>query len=109
MPILADWAERIPVDQIPDVLAFLSNRWLKEASTRCIAEHVRSNAITEKYVTAGALAEHLSLPESWVRNEERMGHIPSIRAGRYVRFRLSEVENALAERKQLSPKSRSFG
>ena|SRR5208283_5254542 len=106
--MLADWAERIPVDQIPDVLAFLSNRWLKEASTRCNAEHVKSNAVIEKYLTASELAEHLNLPETWVRNEERLGRIPGVRAGRYVRFKLSEVEKALAERERLGPKSRSI-
>src|SRR5271170_5741459 len=105
--MLADWAERIPVDQIPNVLAFLSNRWLKEASTRCNAEHVTSNAVTEKYLTASELAKHLKLPETWVRNAERLGRIPGVRLGKYVRFRLDEVEKALAEREELSPKSRS--
>jgi hypothetical protein len=42
----------------------------------------------------------LSLPESWIRAEERAGRIPGIRAGKYVRFKLSDVEQVLAERKR---------
>jgi hypothetical protein len=33
-----------------------------------------------------------------VRTEERAGRIPSFRLGRYVRFRLMDVERSLAER-----------
>jgi excisionase family DNA binding protein len=51
------------------------------------------------WLTAGQLAEHLNLPESWVRTEERAGRIPGIRAGRYVRFKLADVEDALSHHK----------
>lgn len=50
-------------------------------------------------LTAGQLAKQLNLPESWVRTEERAGRIPGIRAGRYVRFKLADVEAALARRR----------
>jgi excisionase family DNA binding protein len=49
---------------------------------------------------AGELAERLNVPESWVRTEERAGRIPSIRLRKYVRFKLNDVERALAERRR---------
>jgi excisionase family DNA binding protein len=54
----------------------------------------------EKLLTAGAVAERLGVPESWVRTEERAGRIPGVRVGRYVRFKLSEIERALGKRKR---------
>jgi|SRR5271165_6690576 len=46
---------------------------------------------------AKAVAEALSLPESWIREKERQGEIPSTRVGRYVRFDLAAVRKALAK------------
>ncbi len=98
---VVDWAKSIPVDQIPCVLAFLWARLLAEAYASRDSEHGGSSAreLNEKLLTAGELAERLNVPESWVRNEERAGRIPGIRAGKYVRFKLSQVERALAEQK----------
>jgi hypothetical protein len=63
------------------------------------SEHNGASALeSEKLLRAGDLAARLNLPESWIRNEERLGRIPSVRAGKYVRFRLNDVEQALAER-----------
>ena len=107
----ADLIRTIPLDQVPSAIALLAARLLAESTNAAHRRQHCDGSIAQEpkhLLTAGALAEHLNLPESWVRNEERVGHIPSIRAGRYVRFKLSEVENALAERKQLSPKSRSL-
>jgi excisionase family DNA binding protein len=99
---VAERAKRIPVDQISCVLAFLSARLLAEGSSSRIYEHNGETARhMENLVTAGELAERLNLPESWVRTEERAGRIPSIRLGKYVRFKLSEVDRALAERGRL--------
>jgi excisionase family DNA binding protein len=94
-----DWAKCIPVGQIPCVLAFLSARLLAEGSSSRTCEHNSESARdTGNLLTAGELAERLNLPESWVRTEERAGRIPSVRLGRYVRFKLSDIERALAER-----------
>ncbi len=96
---VVDWAKRIPVDQIPCVLAFLSARLLAEGISNRSCEHNgESVRNAENLLTAGELAERLNLPESWVRTEERAGRIPSVRLGRYVRFKLSDIERALAER-----------
>jgi excisionase family DNA binding protein len=98
---VAEWARRIPVHQIPSVLAFLSARLLAEGGSNRSCEHNGETARDVKnLLRAGELAERLGVPESWVRTEERAGQIPSVRLGRYVRFRLSDVERALAERRR---------
>jgi excisionase family DNA binding protein len=98
---VVEWARRIPVAQIPSVLAFLTARLLSEGHAARESEYDRASARdAEKLLTAGELAERLNLPESWIRNEERLRRIPSVRAGKYVRFRLSNVEQALAERQR---------
>ena len=98
---VVEWARRIPVDQIPAVLAFLSARLLAEGyAGRNSEDNGASARDAEKLLTADELAARLSLPESWVRTEERAGRIPGVGAGRYVRFKLSDVERALAERRR---------
>ena len=47
---------------------------------------------------APELAKRFGVPESWVREQARLGKLPFIRLGHYVRFRLEEVESYLAER-----------
>ena len=99
-----DWARRIPLDQISSVLTFLAARLLAEDYVARHEDRHNSEAQESKaLLTAGELAERLNLPESWIRNEERLGRIPSIRAGKYVRFRLNDIELALAERKHQRP------
>jgi excisionase family DNA binding protein len=94
---VVEWARRIPVDQIPCVLAFLSARLLTEGVSSHNCEHNGESARNaENLLKAGELAHRLNLPESWVRTEERAGRIPSLRLGKYVRFKLSEVERTLA-------------
>jgi hypothetical protein len=101
-PALLEWAGRISLDQIPGLLLFLTARWLAETATRVDDENRESNA-AENLVTAGDVARRLNLPESWVRNEERLGRLPSVRLGKYIRFRLSEVERTLAQKQRRSP------
>jgi len=55
-------------------------------------------AENEPLLTAGELASQLNVPETWVREQQRSGALPHERLGRYVRFRLSDVKRALAER-----------
>ena len=38
------------------------------------------------------------VPESWVREQARLGILPSFKLGHYVRFRIEEVERFLAQR-----------
>lgn len=58
-----------------------------------------------KYITAKELAEALSLPITWVWLAAREGRIPHIRAGRYQRFNLCEVEEALSRGKESQPEA----
>jgi excisionase family DNA binding protein len=45
----------------------------------------------DRLLTAGEVAELLQVKESWVREHTRLGEIPHVRLGRYVRYRRSEV------------------
>jgi len=96
-PAIVEWAARISLDQIPGLLLVLASRWLVETAAN--AKEQESKTVSPPdLVTAGELARHLNLPESWVRTEERLGRIPSVRLGKYVRFRLSEVERTLGQK-----------
>jgi hypothetical protein len=53
---------------------------------------------------AKGIASALSLPVSWIREKARQGEIPCTKAGRYVRFSLLAVQEALGSRE-----SQSFG
>jgi excisionase family DNA binding protein len=46
----------------------------------------------EPLVDAQAVAEHLAVPVSWVREQTRNGAIPVVELGRYRRYRISEVD-----------------
>jgi len=97
---LTDWATQIPVAKIPGVLALLAARLLDDAG-RDREQDRSSSEESENLLTARELADRLKLPESWIRSAERDGRIPSVRAGKYVRFNLSDVERALSERGRL--------
>jgi excisionase family DNA binding protein len=47
---------------------------------------------------ARELAELFGVPESWVREQARLGILPSIKLGHYVRFRIEEVERFVTQR-----------
>jgi hypothetical protein len=49
-------------------------------------------------LSAPQLAELWNIPETWVREQARLGVLPSIRLGHYVRFRIEEVERFVAKR-----------
>jgi excisionase family DNA binding protein len=50
-------------------------------------------------VDAPTLAAHFNVHQRFVRTAARAGRIPFVRVGRYIRFRLADVERALAEAK----------
>jgi hypothetical protein len=97
-PALVQLANDIAVDRIPALLVLLAARLVVETNTKA---HEKNDLLCpiEALVTAGDLAAHLGLPESWIRNEERLDRIPSVRLGKYIRFRVSEVERALAQKR----------
>ena len=53
-------------------------------------------------LSAPELAKLFGVPESWVREQARLGNLPSIRLGHYVRFRLEEVERFRGGTRQTS-------
>jgi excisionase family DNA binding protein len=73
-----------------------------DAALRAGAEvfAVRSSSVAaqddEPVLDAEQLAEALALPVTWVEQAAREGRIPSIRAGRWRRFKRSSVEQALS-------------
>lgn len=96
-PAVVEWARRISLDQIPGLLLVLASRLLVETTAKTNEQESKTGSAIN-LVTASELAAHLNLPESWIRTEERLGRIPSVRLGKYVRFRLSDVERALAQK-----------
>ena len=47
--------------------------------------------MSDRLLTAPEVAELLSVPESWVREHTRNGHLPAVRLGRYWRYRRDAV------------------
>ena len=81
-----------PLESFPNILSDIA---------RALAVRLGSAAPvpeTEPLVDAKVLAQHLGTPESWVRGEQRAGRIPYLKLGRYIRFKIREVEAALAAR-----------
>jgi hypothetical protein len=99
---LIQLANGVALDRIPALLVLLAARLVAETNTKTLEKNDLSCPI-EPLVTAGDLASHLGLRESWVRNEERVGRLPSVHLGRYIRFRITEVERALARTHRQGP------
>lgn len=56
--------------------------------------------MTDRLLTAPEVAELLSVPESWVREHTRNGHLPAIALGRYWRYRRESVLAYVAEQER---------
>jgi excisionase family DNA binding protein len=52
--------------------------------------------MTDRLLTAAEVAELLSVPESWVRQETRAGRLPHLELGRYKRYDRAAVLEWLA-------------
>jgi excisionase family DNA binding protein len=89
---LSSWAQSVPVQHIPTVIAQLFARLITENSQK--PDSLEPKA-TEPLVDAPEMAKLLNVPESWVRTEQRAGRIPFVPVGRYIRFCPSEVLSAL--------------
>lgn len=53
----------------------------------------------EKWVNLADVAEHLSVSQDTIRNWLKSGKLPTIRAGKQYKFRLSEVDKLLEDGK----------
>jgi excisionase family DNA binding protein len=61
----------------------------------------------EPFVSVEEVARVLGVPRSWVYEKSARGEIPCLKAGRYNRYRVSEVIEALERRGELGPGGRS--
>ena len=57
-----------------------------------------SKNLDSALLSAPELAKLFGVPQSWVREQARLGNLPSFKLGHYVRFKIEEVERFLAER-----------
>jgi excisionase family DNA binding protein len=69
---------------------------LTESQLRKLIREEVQTALTEStnpgpLLAPEELAEQLKVPVSWVYEQSRQGNIPTVRVGRYIRFRLQEV------------------
>jgi excisionase family DNA binding protein len=64
---------------------------LLEAIKQAIREELQRHNNPEHLLTPEELAERLKVPLSWVYENSRTGKIPSVKLGRYVRFKLNDV------------------
>lgn len=107
--LLADpsLTKRIVLDSVPDLLSQLASRVaaLKTLEGALLALML-SQRIANGYgrhignalMSAPDLAKLFGVPESWVREQARLGNLPSVKLGHYVRFRVEEVQHFLAAR-----------
>ncbi len=57
-----------------------------------------SKSLGSALLSAPELAKLFGVPESWVREQARLGNLPSIKLGHYVRFKIEEVQRFLTAR-----------
>lgn len=91
------WANSVPAEQIPAMLTKLAA--LQSAfAARLLARQTTSNESTrgEALADAKEMARLLNCHESWVRSSARQGKIPFVAVGRYMRFRPTDVQNAIS-------------
>ncbi len=105
------WASSVSLDRIPTAiceLAALSQHLAalsQQLTARLIVNSDSAGGFrpsTDPLVDASEMARRLNVKESWVRTEQRAGRIPFVQVGRYVRFRVAEVEAVIAGRSKPS-------
>jgi len=94
------------LESVPELLSQVA---LRVAALKTLEGALLSLMLSERIATKGLsaaskllaareLAELFGVPESWVREQARLGNLPSFKLGHYVRFRIEEVERFLTER-----------
>ena len=99
--------EGLVLESVPELLSQLA---LRVAALKTLEGALLSLMLSEriaarglstaasKLLAARELAELFGVPESWVREQARLGNLPSFKLGHYVRFRIEEVERFLTQR-----------
>jgi len=59
----------------------------------------KKQATEEKWVNLADVAEHLSVSQDTIRNWLKSGKIPTYKAGKQYKFRLSEIDKLLEDGK----------
>ena len=70
------------------------------AASRTSVQAPSSTSDTEKLLDAEEVGTVAGIPASWFLEVARQERIPHIRAGKYVRFRMSDITAALEVRPQ---------
>jgi hypothetical protein len=95
-------ADNIADDQVRDVLREIAERTsaLGTLQSQIMWRLVSLRNISAEglppLMNAKKLAEHLAVPEFWIREQARIGELPSIKLGHYVRFRLDDVQRHIS-------------
>jgi hypothetical protein len=92
-----------------DVLISINGNWLAlsteqlqhalqrgQAVIGAAVSHSAAETPPERVLDAEGMQSETGIPASWYLDAARQGKIPHIRAGKYVRFRLGEVLDALS-------------
>jgi excisionase family DNA binding protein len=58
----------------------------------------KASGIEGEQLSAEQIAARFNIPKSWVYERARLGKLPYVQLGRYRRFKLADVETALAQR-----------
>ena len=95
------------IDSIPELLAHIAGR---VAALKTLEGALLSMTLSHRVATSNGkngdsallsapqVAKLFDVPESWVREQARLGTLPSIRLGHYVRFKAEEIQRFVAER-----------
>jgi excisionase family DNA binding protein len=100
-------ARNLILDSVRELLAHIAGR---VAALKTLEGTLLSMMLTHRVVTSNGkngesallsapqVAKLFDVPESWVREQARLGTLPSIRLGHYVRFKAEEIQRFVAER-----------
>jgi excisionase family DNA binding protein len=81
-----------PKPTAPETPAFtLTVAQIDEIVRRAVQSALERDTHPDPLLTPDDLAAELKVPVSWVYEQSRQGNIPTVRVGRYIRFRLKEV------------------
>ena len=100
-------ARDLIIDSIPELLTHIAGRvaalktlegtLLSMMLTHRVANSTGKNG-DSALLSAPQVAKLFDVPESWVREQARLGTLPSIRLGHYVRFKAEELQRFVVER-----------
>jgi excisionase family DNA binding protein len=100
-------ARDLIIDSIPELLTHIAGR---VAALKTLEGTLLSMMLTHRVassngkntdsalLSAPQVAKLFDVPESWVREQARLGTLPSIRLGHYVRFKAEEIQRFITER-----------